>query len=218
MPEAPLAPRKPHIRSFHDDETVDDYYWLLDRDDADTIPYLEAENTYTEAMTEHLGPLRERLFDEIKARVQETDMSVPTPRGPWWYVSRTEEGKQYSIFCRRSAPADDADEQVLLDGNDLAGDSPYFALGVVDVSPDHTLLAYSTDYDGNENFTLRFKNLATGETLADEIEGTYYGAAWALDNATFFYTTIDDAHRPYRLWRHRLGTSAADDVLVYEER
>jgi oligopeptidase B len=168
-------------------------------------------------MTEHLGPLRDRLFDEIKARVQETDMSVPSKRGPWWYVSRTEEGKQYPIICRRATPSDETGEQVLVDGNELAGDSPYFALGVVDVSPDHNLLAYSTDFDGNESFTLRFKNLATGELLADEVPGTYYGSAWALDNATLFYSTIDEAHRPYRVWRHRLGTPSTDDVLVYEE-
>ncbi|MEY2458698.1 MAG: oligopeptidase [Acidimicrobiaceae bacterium] len=218
MSDAPIAPRKPHVRTFHGDEVVDEYYWLLDRDDPDTVAYLEAENAYTEAQTEHLGPLRERLFDEIKARVQETDLSVPARRGPWWYVTRTEEGKQYPIFCRRPAPDDEANQIVLLDGNELAGDSPFFALGTIDVSPDHTLLAFSTDYDGGESYTLRFKNLVTGETLPDTVEGTYYGTAWATDNATFFYTTIDDAHRPYRLWRHRLGTASGDDVLVYEEK
>jgi oligopeptidase B len=218
MSEAPVAPRKPHVRRVHSDETVDDYYWLLDRDDPDTIAYLEAENAYTEAETQDLGPLRDRLFEEIKARVQETDLSVPTPRGPWWYVTRTEEGKQYPIFCRRPSPDDEESEIVLLDGNELAGDSPFFALGTIDVSPDHNVLAFSTDYDGAESYTLRFKNLITGETLSDTVEGTYYSSAWATDNATFFYTTIDDAHRPYRLWRHRLGTPSSDDVLVYEEK
>ena len=217
MADAPLAPRKPHVRTAHGESTDDPYYWLLDRDDPDTVAYLEAENAYTASQTEHLEPLRERLFDEIKARVQETDLSVPTRRGPWWYVTRTEEGKQYSIFCRRPAPDDEERETVLLDGNELAGDSPFFALGTVDVSPDHSLVGYSTDYAGAESYTLRFKNLVAGETLPDTVEGTYYGSAWALDNATFFYTTIDDAHRPYRLWRHRLGTPSSDDVLVYEE-
>jgi oligopeptidase B len=217
MSEAPVAPRKPHVRTIHGDETVDDYYWLLDRDDPDTIAYLEAENAYTSAQTEHLAPLRDRLFEEIKARVQETDLSVPARRGPWWYVTRTEEGKQYPIFCRRPSPDDADNEIVLLDGNELAGDSPFFALGTIDVSPDHNLLAFSTDFDGAESYTLRFKDLSTGETLPDTVEGTYYGSAWATDNTTFFYTTIDDAHRPYRLWRHRLGTPSADDALVYEE-
>jgi oligopeptidase B len=215
--DAPVAPRKPHVRRVHGTETADDYYWLLDRDDPDTIAYLEAENAYTADQTEHLTSLRDRLFDEIKARVQETDLSVPARRGPWWYVTRTEEGKQYPIFCRRPAPDDESNEVVLLDGNELAGDSSFFALGTIDVSPNHDLLAFSTDYDGNESYTLRFKNLRTGETLPDSVEGTYYGSAWAADNATFFYTTIDDAHRPYRLWRHELGTPAAQDVLVYEE-
>src|SRR3954464_3030845 len=199
MRDAPVAPKKPRTRSVHGDDTVDEYYWLLDRDDADPIAYLEAENDYTEAMTEHLGPLRDRLFDEIKARVQETDLSVPTKRGPGWYGARTEEGKQSPIFCRRSAPTDERDEQVLIDGNELAGDSPYFALGVADVSPDHTRLAFSTDYDGNESFTLRFKDLTSGEMLPDEVEGTYYGSAWAPGNATFFSTTLHQAPPPHPL-------------------
>ncbi len=216
-PSPPIAKRVPHTRTVHGDTTVDDWYWLLDRDDPDTIAYLTAENAYTDAMTAHLAPLREQLFEEIKARVQETDLSVPAKHGPWWYLTRTEEGRQYPIVCRR--PDADAvdDEQVLLDGNVLAGDSPYFALGIVDVSPDHSLLAFSTDHDGDEDYVLRFKDLATGDVLADEITGTYYGSAWSTDNRTFFYVTIDDAHRPYRLWRHRLGTSATDDALVYEE-
>src|SRR5581483_3190268 len=167
--------------------------------------------------TAHLAELRAELFEEIKARVQETDLSVPVRRGPWWYFTRTEEGMQYPKLCRRPSPDDEAGEQVLLDGNELAGDSPYFAFGVVDVSPDHRLVAFSTDHDGNESFTLRFKDLETGKLLPDTIEGTYYGSAWATDNRTFFYTTIDAAHRPHRLWRHRLGTAPADDVLVHEE-
>src|SRR5947208_2881130 len=126
MSSPPVAPRKSHVRSVHGEDTVDDYYWLLDRDDPDTRAYLEAENDYTAAQTEHLAPLRERLFDEIKARVQETDLTVPTKRGPWWYVTRTEEGQQYPIFCRRPSPDDEAHETVLVDGNELAGDSPYF--------------------------------------------------------------------------------------------
>jgi oligopeptidase B len=157
------------------------------------------------------------LFEEIKARVQQTDLSVPVRRGPWWYVTRTEEGMQYPKLCRRPGPDDEAGEQLLLDGNELAGDSPYFSFGVVDVGPHHRLVAYSTDYDGNETYTVHFKDLDSGELLPDEIEGTYYGSAWATDNKTFFYTTIDEAHRPYRVWRHRLGTASSDDEIVYEE-
>jgi oligopeptidase B len=213
----PVAKRVPHVRQVHGDDTADDWYWLRDRDDPDTIAYLEAENAYTETAMEHLKPLRERLFQEIKSRVQETDLSVPVRRGPWWYVTRTEEGMQYPMLCRRPQRDDERAEAVLLDGNELAGESPYFAFGVVDVSPDHRLLAYSTDYEGNERYTLQFRDLESGELLPDLVEGTYYGSAWATDNATFFYTTIDEAHRPYRVWRHRLGTASSDDVLVHEE-
>src|SRR3954447_20043119 len=214
---APTAKRLPHVRRIHGDETVDEWYWLVDRDDPDTIAYLEAENAYTEMGTEHLASLREQLFQEIKARVQETDLSVPVRRGPWWYVTRTEEGMPYPKLCRRPGPDEEDTEQLLLDGNELAGDSPYFSFGVVDVSPDHRLVAYSTDYDGSETYAVRFKDLESGELLADVIEGTYYGSAWATDNATFFYTTIDEAHRPYRVWRHQLGTAGGDDQIVYEE-
>ncbi len=215
--QPPVAKRLPHVRRIHGDETPDDWYWLLDRDDPDTIAYLEAENAYTEAAMQHLAPLRERLFQEIRARVQETDLSVPVRHGQWWYLTRTEEGMQYPRFCRRPAPDDERDEQVLLDGNELADESPYFAFGVLDVSPDQRLVAYSTDHDGSETYTLRFNDIETGDTLTDVVEGTYYGSAWAADNATFFYTTMDEAHRPFRVWRHRLGTASTEDALVYED-
>jgi oligopeptidase B len=213
----PVAKRVPTVRRLHGDEVVDEYAWLRDRDDPDTVAYLEAENAHTEAATAHLADLRERLFGEIKARVQETDLSVPARKGPWWYYSRTVEGLQYGIFCRRPDEHDESQEEVLLDSNELAGDSPYFALGAGDVSPDHRLLAYSTDYDGDETYTMRFKDLETGEPLPDEIENTYYGTAWSAGSSTFFYVTLDDAKRPYRLWRHRLGAPAEADELLHEE-
>lgn len=213
----PFAKRVASVRRLHGDEVVDEYAWLGDREDADTIAYLEAENAFTEAATAHLADLRERLFGEIRARVQETDLSVPARKGPWWYYSRTVEGLQYGIFCRRAGESDDAAEQVLLDSNQLAGDSPYFALGAADVSPDHRLLAFSTDYDGDEKYTMRFKDLETGEVLPDEIPNTYYGTAWSADATNLFYVTLDEANRPHRLWRHRLGTPAADDQLLHEE-
>ncbi len=216
----PVAKLVDTIRRLHDDEVVDAYAWLLDRDDPDTIAYLEAENAYTESATAELSDLRQRLYQEIKARVQETDLSVPSRKGPWWYYGRTIEGQQYGLFCRRAVGADEDDpesEQVLIDSNLLAGASPYFALGAVDVSPDHRLLAYSTDYEGDETYTMRFKDLETGELLADELPGTYYGTAWSADASVLFYVTLNEAKRPYRLWRHRLGTPAADDDLLHEE-
>jgi len=223
----PVAKKSPTERVHHGDVVIDEYAWLADKDNPDTVPYLEAENAYTEQATAHLADLRETIFQEIKGRTLETDMSVPTRKGGWWYYGRTEEGKQYGIQCRLAAVDETPPEikpgetipgeQVILDMNELAGDSPYLSLGVSTVSPDGNLLAYSTDYEGNERFTLRFKDLRTGETLPDEIPGVFYGGTWAADNSTFFYTVTDDAWRPYRVYRHVIGTPADQDVLVYEE-
>lgn len=222
-----MAKKVPAERTHHGDTVIDDYAWLADKDNPDTVSYLEAENAFTQGETEHLQDLRETIFQEIKGRTLETDLSVPTRKGGWWYYSRTEEGKQYGIQCRLLATGDTPPElkpgvalegeQVLLDGNKLAGDSPFFAIGTSSISSDGTTLAYSTDFSGNERFTLRFKNLESGEILADEIPGIFYGGAWSADGSAFFYTTIDEAWRPYRVYRHIIGTPADDDVLVYEE-
>ncbi|GLW13240.1 protease [Microtetraspora sp. NBRC 13810] len=222
-----MAKKVPTERTHHGDTVTDEYAWLTAKDDPDTVAYLEAENSYTKQSTAHLGEVSESIFQEIKKRTLETDLSVPTRKGAWWYYGRTEEGKQYGIQCRVAAtgetPPDMGDgsplagEEVLLDGNELAGDSAFFAVGTSAVSPDGSKLAFSTDFKGDERFTLRFKDLLTGETLADEIPGISYGGAWSSDCSTFFYTTVDEAWRPYRLFRHVIGTSAEDDVLVYEE-
>ncbi|WP_067183141.1 S9 family peptidase [Microtetraspora niveoalba] len=221
----PVAKKVPTTRTHHGDTVIDEYAWLFKKDDADTISYLEAENAYTQEATGHLKDLQEKVFQEIKGRTQETDLSVPTRKGAWWYYSRTEEGKQYGIHCRVAADGDDPPaltageplpgEQILLDGNELAGDSPFFALGTSTVSPDGTMLAYSTDFSGDERFTLRFRDLRSGELLPDEIPGIFYGGTWSADGSTFFYTTIDEAWRPYRVHRHTLGSN--EDVLVYQE-
>jgi oligopeptidase B len=218
----------PVERTYHGDTVVDEYAWLADKDDPDTIAYLKAENAYTDAATAHLAALRERAFGEIKARTQETDLSVPTRKGGYWYYTRTEEGKQYGIQCRLAArpgesdpPASDGGplpgEEVLLDGNALAEGHDFFTLGTFDVSADGRWLAYSTDFAGDERFTLRVKDLSTGEVLADEVADTFYGSAWSADGRTLFYLTVDDAWRPYRVWRHTVGSAATEDVKVYEE-
>jgi oligopeptidase B len=220
----PVAKRVPVERTWHGETVVDDYAWLRDRDDPDVVAYLEAENAYTEATLAHTRDLQERLFQEIRSRIQETDLSVPVRRKGWWYYSRTEEGLQYPISCRKAATPDDGDEplpstpeQVLLDQNAEAGESPFFAVGVFDVSPGGGLLAWSRDLAGAEVFELRIRDLSTGEDLPDSIPGTYYGSAWAADDRTLFYVRPDDAMRPYQVWRHVLGTDPADDVLVFEE-
>ncbi|MGN6682366.1 MAG: S9 family peptidase [Streptosporangiaceae bacterium] len=227
--EAPATKRITVERTYHGDTVVDDYAWLADKDNPDTIAYLEAQNSYTEALTAGQAGLRDEIFGEIKGRTKETDLSVPTRRRGWWYYSRTVEGQQYAVHCRRAARGDDErppmtedgspldGEEVLLDGNELAGDQAYFALGAFSVSPDGTKLAYSTDYAGDERYTMRFKDLGTGEVAADEIPGTFYGSAWSRDGSALFYVTVDGAWRPYRIWRHMLGTPVEQDVIVFEE-
>ena len=228
-PSAPAAKRTATKRVHHGDAIIDDYEWLASKDDPDTIAFLEAENAYTEAMTAGQADLREAIFAEIKGRTQETDLSVPTRKGDWWYYTRTIEGKQYRLYCRRAVrgaderPPMSADgapldgEQIVLDANVLAGDGAFFSMGVYNVSPDGTMLAYSTDYAGDERFTMRFKNLVTGEVATDEIADTYYGSAWSGDGSAIFYITVDDAWRPYRIWRHLIGTPASEDQIVYTE-
>jgi oligopeptidase B len=215
-PSPPRAPRRPHVLSLHGDERFDDWYWLRDRDDPEVIAYLEAENAYTEAVTARTRPLQERLYEEIRARIQETDESAPVPEGGYWYLHRTVEGLQYPVHARRTG-APDGPEQVLLDENELAKGQDYFRLGVLRTSPDQTKLAYSTDVTGAERYLLRIRDLDSGRDLSDEIPNTYYGLAWSSDSRTVFYTRPDEAMRPHQLWRHELGADPADDVCVYEE-
>jgi oligopeptidase B len=227
LPRHPLAPRRPHILRAHGDERVDDWYWLRERDDPDVLAYLEAENAYTRAAMAHTETLQESLYAEIVGRVQETDVSAPVPRRPYEYFSRTIEGRQYAVHCRRVrgegdppdplAPPGDGGEQVLLDENALAAGHEYFALGGFAVSPDHALLAYSTDVTGGERYELRFRDLDGGADLPDVVPDVYYGLAWANDNRTILYTRPDEAMRPWQVWRHVLGTETADDALVHQE-
>jgi oligopeptidase B len=226
-PDSPPAVRQvPHERTFHGDTVDDEYAWLIDKEDPQTTAYLEAENAWTGRATEHLSALRDTVFLEIKGRTQETDLSVPSRKGGYWYYTRTVEGKQYGIQCRVPVQPGETDppmgddrpgEQVLLDGNELADGKNFFALGTFDVSPDGEWLAYSTDFDGDERFTLRVKNLRSGEVLADEVTDTHYGSAWSADGSALFYITVDDAWRPHRVWRHAVGRVGVEDVLVFEE-
>ncbi|CAM2928175.1 S9 family peptidase [Skermania piniformis] len=228
--DPPVAKCVPVERTHHGDTVVDQYEWLREKDDPAVIAYLEAENAWTDAQTAHLKPLQEKIFEEIKARTQETDLSVPTRMGDYWYYSRSFEGKQYGMECRRPvagpddwtppeliADAEPADEQVLLDSNLLAEGHDFFALGACTVSEDGGLLAFATDVTGGERYTLRFKDLGTGELLPDEIDDVAPGATWTDDGAYVFYRTMDAAWRPDSVWRHRLGTDRSADVRVYHE-
>jgi oligopeptidase B len=228
-PQVPAAARVPSERTHHGDTFVDEFAWLADKESPETIAYLEAQNAYTEALTADQSQFSATIFDELKARTKETDLSVPVRKGGWWYYTRTVEGQQYGVQCRRAVQPGEAGppitadggpldgEEVLLDSNEVAGDSQFFALGTSDVSPDGSLLAYSTDFEGSERFTVRVKNLVTGEVAADEIPGAFYGSAWSADGSALFYVTVDEAWRPHRVWRHLIGTPAASDVVVFEE-
>ena len=200
-----MARRVPGERTHHGDTVIDEFAWLADKDAPETLRYLEAENAYTAEMTAGQAGLRDEIFGEIKGRTQETDLSVPVRKDGWWYYTRTVAGKQYPVHCRRAVqPGEDAPpgtgdgaplpgEEILLDGNEVAGDSPFFSLGAFSVSPDGRLLGYSTDFAGDERFTLRIKDLVTGEAAADEIPGTFYGCAWSADGSALFYLTVDEA-------------------------
>jgi oligopeptidase B len=217
---------------------VDDWLWLRDRDDPEVLELLAAENAYTTAATAHLAGFHEQLFGEIRARIVETDLSVPVRKDGWWYYTRTVEGCDYGIHCRLpvegpgrdgdtppGTPATDPgtdvgtwpDEQVIMDENTLASDAAYLDVTNLSVSPGHNRLAYAVDTTGDERFTLRVRDLESGRDMPGEIEGTSYGVAWANDDETLFYTRPDAANRTYQLWRHRLGTPAARDTLIHEE-
>ncbi|GAB0101821.1 S9 family peptidase [Nocardia sp. JMUB6875] len=227
---APIAKRVPKERVHHGDVFVDEYEWLRDKENPEVIAYLEAENAYTEAQTAKLGPLREKIFEEIKGRTQETDLSLPTRMGEYWYYSRTFEGKQHGVHCRCpiadpddwTPPKLEADveipgEEIVLDSNELAEGHDFFALGAYSLSHAGDMLAYSVDTLGNERYTLRVKNLRTGELLADEIPDIAPGATWSLDGTHLFYQTLDESWRPDSVWRHRLGTERSADVRVFHE-
>lgn len=213
---APVAAGKPETVTLHGDCRVDEYGWLRERDNPEAIAYLEAENAYTTAMMADTEELQGQLYREMVGRIQETDLSAPYRKGDYLYYTRTEQGKQYPIYCRKKAEGD-APEEILLDGNKLASGYDYFRVGVFVPSPDQKVLAFSTDTDGDEEYALQFKNIETGELLPDRILRTYYSVAWAADNRTVFYNVLDEAKRPYKVFRHRLGSRPETDVEVFHE-
>jgi oligopeptidase B len=210
----PAAKIAPHVMTVHGDTRVDNYFWLRNKEDPGTIAYLEAENVYTQNAMKPTEALQRALYDEMLGRIKQTDLTVPVKRDDYFYYTRTEEGKQYSIYCRKHRSLD-SPEEVLLDGNELAEGFKYFRVGNFMVSPNHRLLAFSVDYEGNEMYTIRVKDLASGELFEDEIPNTSYSLEWAHDNATFFYTVLDDALRPHQIFRHTLGVR--ENALVYHE-
>src|SRR6478752_7536792 len=232
----PTTAKKPTERVHHGDVYIDEYEWLREKDDPAVLAHLHEENAYTNARTEHLAVLREQIFEEIKGRTRETDLSVPVREGDWWYYTRTVEGKQYGIHCRAPiASPDDWEppalddqaqqhglpgEQVLLDDNREAEGHEFYALGSFDVSADGTRLLYGVDTEGDERYTVRVRSLTgDGAVFADEIEGTGAGALFDQTGEHIFYTTVDDAWRPDTVWRHRVGQGpeGEEDVQVFNE-
>ena len=225
----PIAPRNPAAcPALHGRRRTDDYAWLKDenwqqvmRDPAvlraDIRAYLEAENAYTEAATAPAKALREALFDEFRGRIKEDDSSVPAKDGAWEYYHRYREGGQHPVVCRR-APGDAAGEQILLDGDAEAEGKSYYRIGGRGHTWNHRRFAWTVDENGSEFFTLRIKDMESGQPLDDVIERCSGGFVWAADHQMLFYTVLDDNHRPCKVLRHRVGTDASDDVLVYEEQ
>lgn len=214
----PKAPQYPQTFTHHGDERVDPYFWLKDVRHPETIPYLEAENLHTKAFFADYREFEEELFEELKARIPKDDATAPAKSDEYYYYTRMEGDKEQALYCRRKGSPTEGPEEVILDCNLLAQGHKSFSLGVFDVSPDHKRLAYATDTDGSEIYTLYFKDLTTGGLFPENIARVYYGSAWCLDGETFYYITQDENQRPHKLWRHRLGSSPSSDELVFEEK
>ncbi len=228
MLEPPVARRDPVVREHHGDRFEDPDAWMADRDGDELRELLAAENAWATQSTEHLRPLADQVFEEFRSRIEETDLSVPVRHDRWWYYSRTVEGEQYAVEARVLAadhperPAlaggrPPAGEQVLLDQNEEGRDHAFFAVGASEVSPAGDLLAYAVDVVGDERYDVRVRRIADGEQLDDSVRRTGGSLAWSLDQRHLFYTKVDDAWRPYQVWRHEVGTPADADVLVHEE-
>ncbi|WP_231445398.1 S9 family peptidase [Brevibacterium zhoupengii] len=228
-PGAPVAKKIPHERTHHGHTFIDDYEWMREKESPEVIAHLEAENEWTNAQTSQLEPLRDSIFTEIKTRIKETDMSVPTRRGGYWYFSRTKAGLDYGISVR--APiSDDADwtppevgeeplpgEEVIFDSNIAAEGQDFFSLGTFSLTDDGRYLLFGVDNSGDERYTLRLRDLSTGEDLPDTVEGTFAGASIDPAGRFVFYTTVDEAWRPEKVWRHVVGTDSSDDVCIFHE-
>ncbi|MGO3208643.1 MAG: S9 family peptidase, partial [Brachybacterium sp.] len=223
---SPAPVKRPTERTFHGDTVVDPYEWLREKTDPEVIAHLESENAYADARTAHLEGLRATLVEEFIGHTQETDLSVPVRRDHWWYITRTTAGDDYPKFTRvadtgtlpQVEPGAMLEgEQVLLDAQAEAKDAEFYSLGGLAPSPDHTLYASAVDTAGDERFTLRVKDLTSGEIIDEAVTGAGYGLAFSADQQWLFYARVDDSWRQHQIWRHRIGSDASEDVLVIEE-
>lgn len=214
----PIATKKPKKLSIHNHTRVDDYFWMNERDSPEVIEYLKAENTYTNAVMKPLQSFKEKLFQEMKGRIKETDMSVPYLLRGYWYYVRYEEGKEYPIYCRKPGNLE-ADEQIILNVNELAEGQSYCEVTGLTASIDNQWLAYGIDTVSRRQYTLRIKNLVTGEYSSESVAETDGSYVWANDNKTLFYDVKDaETLRTYQVKKHRLGDAPENDVLVFEEK
>ena len=215
-PKPPLAPKKPEQLKLHDDVRTDDFFWLKNKKDPEVIKHLEAENSYTAAMTRRLDPLKDTLYKEMLGRIKQTDRAVPALDRGYWYYSRTVEGQQYPIYCRKKGSLE-ADEEVLLDANELARSEKFLSVGERKVSDDGQLLAFTTDTTGFREYELSVKDLRTGKLIETKLVKAP-AVEWAADGKTLFYLTEDEAKRAHKVWRHTVGQPREKDTLVYEEK
>jgi oligopeptidase B len=214
----PDASPKDKELSIHSDKRIDPYYWLNDREDPEVIQYLNDENSYTKAVLNSTEKMQNQLFEEMKGRIKEDDSSVPYFLNDYWYVRRYEKGKDYPIFTRKHKTLD-AREEILLDVNELAKDLAYCQVSGLSVSPDNTKLTYGIDTLSRRIYNIKVKDLTSGKMLKDEIHGVSSYAAWAADSKTFFYTSKDEETlRTDKIYRHKIGSTQADDVMVFEEK
>lgn len=213
----PVAKKIAKELTIHGDTRIDNYYWLNNREDTAVIAYLEAENAYREEIMKETEQFQEQLYDEIVGRIKQTDMSVPYRLNGYYYYTRYEEGQEYPVYCRKQGTLE-AEEEIMLNVNEMAEGFAYYAVGGISVSPDNQLIAYGVDTLSRRMYDIHFKNLETGEIYSDVLPVTSGGVAWANDNKTVFYTIKDEQTlRPYKVMKHRLGNKVASDVKVYQE-
>jgi len=203
IPKPPVAESIPHQMVMFGDTRIDPYYWLNMRDTQKVLDYLIAENIYTEAMMEPTIPLQEELFNEMKSRQKEDDVTVPVFLNGYYYYIRYEEGKEYPINCRKKGTLN-APEEIILDENEVAAGHKFCQVASLDISPNNKILAYGVDTIGRRKFTIHFKNLETGKLINSKIDNTTGAIAWANDNETVFYSQKNSALRPYKIFRHCL--------------
>ena len=216
---APTVQIKPKEIVIHNHNRIDNYYWLNDPENPDVIAYLNEENEYLDKIMSPIKPLQEKLFEEMKSRIKEQDESVPVKDGEYFYYVKYVEGGEYPIYCRKKESLK-TDEEILLDGNEIGKGKKYFSIGGYEITDNDEIIAYGVDTISRRNYTVRFKNLKTGEIYKDQIKNTEGGSyAWATDSKTFFYILRDQKTLlGYQVWRHILGTDIKTDVLVYEEK